>query len=125
MRTLTLNFGFVTNSSSVIHSFDRELLADPEVDAFLKAFELLDGRIGEKLAWRNFCASFLTTTEQKKRAEEMLAEYPELDLQVDHNNSIVVIYCDETISFASFLCKLLKRAAKRLGRGNLGHESFN
>ena len=64
-KQISVNIGFVTNSSSVVHHFPRELLEHPKVKAFIEKFELQDGFVGEDLWNRDACSSFLVDADQK------------------------------------------------------------
>ena len=112
-KQISVSIGFVTNSSSVIHHFPRELLEHPQVKAFIEKFELQDGFVGEDLWHLSHCTSFLVTPEQKAGVQERFThnEYDSRGPGIDMDpNQVVLIYGDEYTSIASSLCSLLKDA---------------
>lgn len=119
-----INIGFVTNSSSMVYHFPRELLANPEVKAFLNAFELHGGFVGSELWSRDTCTTIAMTKEQK---QEVVAKLAESDycappgINVD-DDSVVVIYGDEYQSIASTLARMLCDIAHKTGVSISGHE---
>lgn len=107
--------GFITNSSSMICWFDRKLLDNPEVKAFLSAYGIENGTVGQNLWHRGACTSILLTPEQRREAQHKLstgafdASYaPDLG---DDDDKIIVIYGDEysniATEFANVLCKAM------------------
>jgi hypothetical protein len=112
-----INIGFVTNSSSMVYHFPKELLANPEVKAFLDAFELHGGFVGSELWSRDTCTTVAMTKEQKLEVRAKLAESdyggaPPINADDD---SIVVIYGDEYQSIASTLARMLCQIAHKTG----------
>lgn len=109
-KRVSITTGFVTNSSSVIHHFPNELLSHPKIAAFLKAFEIEDGFIGEDLWDRSACTSVAITKEQKQEVlqklqnEEFATSHPVIDVDAD---KFVVIFGDEYRSIANMLTDLI------------------
>lgn len=129
---ITIGSGFITNSSSVVHYFDKSLLEDPEVAAFIKAYDLQDGIIGKEMYSRSGCSSFLPTRELKEEARRRfnaaMDDYgveSHIDFGANEDNVVTLVYGDEYYSFASILCKLLSEAADRKGSGDLGSNEFH
>ena len=122
---LVINVGFITNSSSVIHWFPKEILNDEDVQAFLKAYQLEDGYVGEDLWYRSACGSFLRTKEQYEEATAKLndAEYSSAPTvgPVDGSH-VAVIYGDEHQTIFMELSHLLSTAAERMGLADGGTE---
>jgi len=113
-----VNIGFVTNSSSMVFHFPRQLLDHPKVKQFIEAFELQDGFVGSDLWSRDTCTTIAMTREQKRKARENLASEgsdfcraPAIDTEDD---SVVVIYGDEYESVANTLAHLMQDAAQEL-----------
>ena len=64
-KTLRINTGFITNSSSVVHHFPQELWEHPEVQALAKTYGLdTEGYIGKDLWNRARCESVAITQEE-------------------------------------------------------------
>jgi hypothetical protein len=125
MIRVTIGTGFITNSSSVVHYFDKALLKDPDVVAFIKAYGLEDGFVGKEIWNRSLCASLLVTKEQKALVQRQFTGdlYPYGDIidtptgpsmKVDDDDAVVIIYGDEYTTFASTLCRLLEQAEERM-----------
>jgi hypothetical protein len=118
-KKISISIGFVTNSSSVVHHFPRELLDHPKVKMFIEKFELQHGFVGDDLWHRARCDSFLVAHEQKAevaqnfRGDNYLsgsdhtATGPAIDMDP---NKVVLIYGDEYDSVARDLCSLLLEA---------------
>lgn len=118
-RQISINIGFVTNSSSVVHHFPRRLLEHPTVKVFIEKFELQKGFVGNDLWHRARCSSFLVSPEQKAEVSrnfngdndlshsDDLVMGPDIDMDPDQ---VVLIYGDEYCSVASELCQLLCEA---------------
>lgn len=136
MKRISISTGFVTNSSSIVQHFDKTLLLDPDVKAFLDAYDLHEGRCSENIWYRSQAASFLVTKEQKELArrqftgdlnpftdEEWECNGPLIDPNKD--DEVVVCYGDEYTSFAHTLCELIKAAAERAGKGDLGGNEYH
>lgn len=122
MRFLSVNIGFITNSSSCVFHFPVEVWNDPKVQAWVKAHELQGGYIGENLWYRSECSSLLITKEQKQSAimqgleesKEWSDDLDTLGIQAD-SDDIVIIYGDEYQDATHLLCNIMSEAAKRLG----------
>jgi len=115
---LSGNVGFVTNSSSVIYSFPKEILLDANVATFIKDHELHHGFIGDDLWQRDKCTSLAITKEQKiyinkKLNQEEEYYYESLCVNED-NDDIILIYGDEYDSIVSTLAQIMENAAKKL-----------
>ena len=115
---VSANVGFVTNSSSAIMLFPRELLEDPEVKAFLEAFEIGEGFVGSDLWSRDTCGTVALTPEKKQEAKENLyqegyedSRLPDFDPEDD---KILVIYGDEYPCLAGEIGHVLRRMADHL-----------
>ena len=109
-KQISINIGFVTNSSSVVYHFSNELLQHPKVSAFLKAFEIEGGFVGEDLWHRSECATVAITKEQKQAVVAQLARMdsgPSIAVDTDE---FVVIYGDEYQSIASALMDVIGQA---------------
>lgn len=99
---LTGRSSFVTNSSSQIVSFSKELLDNPQVKAFLEAFDIVGGYVGSNLWDRGQCGSLIVTDDQTKEANDQLqdpyyTEYataPTVELP-STTNKVTAIYGDE------------------------------
>lgn len=117
-KMLSVNIGFVTNSSSVVYHFPRALLADEKIKAFITAFEIDGGYVGEEMWNRSTCSTFAVTREQKALAAKRLAdtEYggaPPID--VEDEDSVVVIYGDEYRNITSILGGMLGDLCRERG----------
>lgn len=111
-KRVTINIGFVTNSSSVVHHFPKEILEHPKVAAFMKAFEIEEGFVGEDLWNRSECATIAVTKEQKELARQRLMDpdygsAPSIDVDSD---DFVIIYGDEHRSIAATLLDVIGQA---------------
>lgn len=131
-KLISVNTGFVTNSSSVVHHFPRELLEHPRVKAFIEKFGIEGGYVGDDLWDRSRCDSFLVSSAQKELANRTILQGDEWERKVPVNTDpdlVVVIYGDEYRSLASDLCEVLldvlcERSGSRKVR--MGHgEQYN
>lgn len=107
--------GFITNSSSCIHWFDRRVLKDKEVATFLKKYELVD-HVGRDIWCRSSCASFVTTPAGYQQLREGFkgdSDYCSRDLAAN-DDRVIVVYGDEYGTIFSELANLLKQASQRL-----------
>lgn len=130
-RRVTVNIGFITNSSSCVYYFPKEVLADPQVKAFLEAHELTRGYIGEELWYRSECASFLVTEEQKAKAKDILRSYDPDDRETSESSvskvidpkddGVYILYGDEYQSTTHILCRMMSNALAKL-KGQKDHE---
>lgn len=136
MKRISISSGFVTNSSSIVQHFDKALLDDPDVKAFLDAYDLHEGRCSTELWCRDRAASFLVTREQKELArrqytgdlnpysdDEWKCNGPTIDPDAD--NEVIVCYGDEYTSFANTLCHLLRDAAEKSGKSREHGEDYH
>ena len=131
---LGMNLGFVTNSSSVVHSFPVAVLQDPNVQAFLKAFEVSGGFVGQDLWHRGECGTFAVTKDQKEEVNRMFqsinhegeepsyTNIPEVPTDDAH---VVVIYGDEYQSMASSLSHLMGQVCEKMGILHGYGDSYN
>lgn len=127
MKQVGINIGFITNSSSVVYHFPRELLKDKNVAAFIEAMGIQDGFVGSNLWDRGDCETFATTKEQKAEALKALAEYDwglgddfkpnHPPIPVNEDDRIVVVIGDEYPGLTMTLAQMLKAAAKAAGVG--------
>jgi hypothetical protein len=112
--------GFITNSSSAVHWFPKELLDVPEVRAFMAAYGLSGGTTGSDLWDRSRCDSVALTEAQKHEVRTQLssAEYSGgIGESIDPKDAstFVVIYGDEYESVTSELAALLSRICAERG----------
>lgn len=63
MKFLSVNVGHITNSSSVVYSFPKEILENKEIQAILEAYSIPDNMIGSNPWDRGDCHSFVSTEE--------------------------------------------------------------
>lgn len=115
-KELSINIGFITNSSSIVHYFPKELLSHPKIAAFIKSFEINNGFVGSDVWDRRNCGSFAVTIEQKTAIKtdfkNMESYVPSFDLAEDED---VIIYGDEYPSIASTLSHMINEIAKEKG----------
>jgi len=105
-----MSLGFVTNSSSMVHHFPNALLEDPKVAAFLRAFDVAQGYVGDDLWHRGLCETIAITPAQKEDVNRQLTENEygaSIRVSTD-TDEFIVIYGDEYSSMASTLCDLLR-----------------
>jgi len=126
MKVLTINVGFITNSSSAIHWYNKAVLDAPEVQAFLKTYEIENGYIGRDVWHRGECDTLAITKEQKTTLKERLGDSefctpPDVDTEDDN---IVVIYGDEYGGITQSLSHLLDSVARKKGF-NLAQSEYN
>lgn len=118
---ISMNMGFVTNSSSVVHHFPKEVLKDPRVQAFLEAFEVQDGFVGVNLWRRSECTTIALTKDQKRKVQDELnnneCESRGLSINAE-SDEIVIIYGDEYSSIASSLVHLMSEAMAAIHGGD-------
>lgn len=112
---VTVNIGFITNSSSCINCFPKELLDHADVKEFISKYGLSGGYVGSDIMMRSEADSFLVTAEDKRSVAVALSEY---DYEVQHledEDTVTVIYSDEYDSLSRVFCDLLSKVAKELG----------
>jgi len=125
---LSINTGFITNSSSVVYHFPEELLEDPEVKAVLDAYGVSGGFISGNLYNRETCDTFAVTEEQKtivaNDLKSDLGPGPAIDIT---GATIVVVHGDEYTGLASMLASLLYKTLYRLDghTERLEHVEYN
>jgi hypothetical protein len=130
---LGMNLGFVTNSSSVVHSFPVAVLQDPNVQAFLKAFEISGGFVGQDLWHRSQCGTFAVTKEQKEEVNQMFNSinsdgeevYSRIPQVTTDDSHVVIIYGDEYQSMASSLSHLMAQVCEKMGIPHGYGDSYN
>lgn len=119
MKRLSFNLGHVTNSSSMVYWFPREILEDPEISAFLEAYDLGKGWVGGDLFSRSGNHSFIVTREQRLEAiaqfeaavdDDWTPTFPTIDPDDD---AVIVIYGDEYSTTAHQVGRMLVDACKR------------
>lgn len=109
---LSMNIGFVTNSSSMVYHIPRALIEHPSVQAFMKAYEIEDGFIGIDLWHRGYCATVAITREQKLEVRKKLhdSDYgTPPPIATDNEEEIVIVIGDEHETIAKRLVGLLER----------------
>lgn len=131
-RRLTINVGFITNSSSCVFCFPKSLLDDPQVRAFVEAHELGNGYVGSNLWNRSACSSILITKGQKEEAKQILRSYDWEDKDIEseteasrcidpNDDNFYVVYGDEYSDTTHIFCQMMSKA---LGRVNGKKDSF-
>ena len=109
MRMISGTTGHVTNSSSQVNCFDRELFGEPRVVAFMESYGVSEGYVGQNLCSRSHCGSVLMTDEQKETARKQFIDdgYSVPGISRDPDD-VVLIFGDEYPSdIAYMLCSLL------------------
>lgn len=130
---LGINIGFVTNSSSMVYHVPKAVLEDPNIKAFLQAFELEEGFVGSDLWSRDTCETFAVTKEQKLEARKKLDEYwddPEFSIRtpaidVEDDSTVVLIFGDEYPGVVSSLLGLLREVLEKDGGRGLFGDEYN
>jgi len=130
-RRITVNVGFITNSSSCVYYFPKEVLQDPQIKAFIEAHDLADGYVGHDLWSRSGCSSLLVTAAQKAEAKQILRHYswdgediPEESVQTASavinpgDDGVYVIYGDEYSDTTHILCRLMSNALAAINKKN-------
>lgn len=130
-RRVTVNIGFITNSSSCVYYFPKEVLADPQVKSFMEAHELTQGYLGDDLWYRSSCASLLVSEEQKEKAKGILRSYDPDDASLPESSvskvidpksdGVYILYGDEYSDTTHILCRLMSGALAKL-QGQKDHE---
>jgi len=104
-------------------------LEDPEIKAFLEAFELEGGWLGGDLWSRSGNHSFIVTREQRLEARKRLMPEDEEDdwwgnppnINPD-NDDVIVIYGDDYQTTANTLAHMLRDVCDRLNLRYDSHE---
>lgn len=125
---ISINSGFITNSSSVVHYFDKKLLDHPKVAAFMEAYEIGEGFVGDDLWYRSQCDSILISKASKERAIENLNSSNYADYAPSINSGgdeVIIIYGDEYDSLAQDFAHLLEQVAEEQGGGSYGSSEYN
>lgn len=128
-KRLIINVGFITNSSSAIHWFPKEILEDPDVKAFMDAYGLSGGHVGDNLWHRGYCDTVAITAEQKQAVHTQLSDseyggHIGGSVNPGDDNTFVVIYGDEYLSVTSELADILSRVCAERGLSHNNSE-FN
>lgn len=116
---ISANVGFVTNSSSVIYHFPKEILEDEEVKKFIEDYGLEHGFVGNDLWHRDGCTTLALTKDQKHYVNLGLKgdnedDYSFYNVSVnEESDEIVLIYGDEYESIVHTLARLMKDVANR------------
>lgn len=107
--------------------FPRSILEDHDVKAFIDAYEIQGGFVGENLWHRGMCGSFVVTEEQRAQAAAELndPDYGGGKYDLGGPDTVAVIYGDEYESIASELSAVLSVAARRMGIGSSGGFDYN
>ena len=119
-KRISINVGFITNSSSCIYYFPKEVLEDQEVKDFISKYGMEEGFVGE-IWYRSSCDSFLVTSDQKLEAQMELedSEYCRVTGVIDPNNDgAYVLFGDEYQNTVHILNQVLSRALDRLRAAN-------
>lgn len=118
----TLSIGHTANSSSrVVHVPQRLLEDHPDIRAFMEAYDLHEGLVGEDLWGRSTCDSVLLTREQKQEAKEALYshEYSQPDrlpdFAVDDDDQAVIVYGDEYQGVGQILLRMIRERYDEIG----------
>jgi len=122
-KRISVNVGFITNSSSCIFYFPKEVLEDETVKDFMQKYELSTGWVGYDLWARSSCDSFLVTREQKEEALSQLVDeyysYEHLNGVIDpESEGVYIIYGDEYEDTVHFLSRILGSALRKLQEAN-------
>jgi len=124
MKIIGMNVGFITNSSSVVYHFPKEVLEHKSVKHLIESYNIGNGYIGSDMWHRGQCESIATTKETKKALkDQMKSDYlslgygdeyygPQID---DEDDSIVIVYGDEYDGLAQELCYAMEEACEELG----------
>ena len=126
-KHISINVGFITNSSSVVHHFPREVLEDPDVQAFMKTYEVEGGFVGSDMWHRGQCDTFAITQKQKRAVQTDLLSYEDCSspgINVD-SDDIVIVYGDEYSNLVQGLCDLISQACKKKGIETGYGENYN
>ncbi len=128
-RFISINVGFVTNSSSVVYHFPKEILEHPDVAAFLSKMSIEDGFVGSDMWDRYRCESFAVTKTQKEAVRsDMLhgsgSEYcTGAGINTD-TDEVIVVFGDEYPGVAMTLCEIISKAMNREDHYGSG-QSYN
>lgn len=114
---VSVNMGFITNSSSCVHWFPSKVLEHSDVKAVLDAYGAHGGWIGDDLWRRTHCDSFLVSDEQKQEAQEQAdsAGYGSAPDLAGRPGDVVVVYGDEYDSLARLLSDVMSEACSAMG----------
>lgn len=129
-KRLIINMGFITNSSSAIHWFPKEVLDDPDVKTFMEAYGLTGGYVGDDLWSRDTCESVLLNAAQHDQARtDLNSGYGDGDagdrlVGNGADGGITIIYGDEYESVTSELAHLLSAVAHKKGLSH-GQNEYN
>lgn len=113
MKKITVNIGFITNSSSVVHHFPKEVLEHPKVKSFIETYGIQNGFVGKDMWRRDECTTLAVTKEQKKDVRNQMdygSDYcngPSIDVDSD---DIVLVYGDEYSTIVQALMAVIGEA---------------
>lgn len=129
---LGANIGFVTNSSSVVYHFPKKLLEYPAVKAFLAAYEIEDGFVGDDLWHRGECGTIALDRKTKELADQRLHRESygaeggyAPGIAVDDDNTFVVVIGDEHHDLAYIFSHMLCDLAREEGLGDYTGQDYN
>jgi len=105
---LTFTSGFITNSSSVIHGFPRELLEHPHVKEFMQKYGVTGGMMPRDVWNRAACTAILVTDEQVNAVRKSMTSDNYGGHIPDTPGLFFVIYGDEYESIAEDLSELIR-----------------
>ena len=113
----TINVGFITNSSSVVHYLPPELWNHPKIKAL---FELYggDGYVGNYMASRVGCETVAVTPEQKEQALHEYRDVFESGFSLsstEKETGAVIIFGDEYQSLPQLLSSMARDLASEEG----------
>lgn len=123
---LSMQAGFITNSSSVVYHFPKEALDHPQIKAFLERYGITNGFVGENLWHRGRCGSVAINREQKQEVLDKLRRYDYSfpNIEVENEDFAVIVYGDEYTSLASTLSELLQNVCEDM-RSRMHGEDYN
>lgn len=119
MKFLSVNIGHITNSSSVVYSFPKEILDNEEIQFILEAYEIPDNMIGEEL-WNTYlCHSFVSTEEGWSLLNRRLGDNRTGNghgVDIGKKGDVVFVYGDNYLERKPWLLLILdvfQRVAKK------------
>lgn len=137
---ISITSGLITNSSSVVHGFDKRLLENTKVKAFMECYGISEGYVARTI-WNRGESCVVVSDEQKELLKRKFAASEYADepspgcIYGDHkieDGEFAVLYGDEYTTVASVLCDLLSEAYKEMNpdcgdrwRASKWHFDFN
>jgi len=125
MKRLSVNIGHITNSSSVVYSFPREVLEDEAVKAILTAYEVPADSIGDNMWYRSECNSFVSTVEGWHEIDEDFRSIEYTSPQYGQPGDVLIIYGDEYMEVKPWLQILLKYLIAACDNKGLSYSDFD